>query len=95
MQVLGERLKELREDIGLNQEAFANKFNIGRSTYASWEIGRAEPGIEILKKIANFYNTSLDYLCGNTDIKENYYKDPRLCKFINKSLQLYKEFLRP
>jgi len=95
MLVLCDRLRELREDIGLKQEELAIKLNISRSTYANYEIGRAEPNISILIDIANFHGVSIDYLCGNTHIRDNYYKDPRLCKYINKCLLLYKEFLRP
>lgn len=92
--MLNERLKELREEVELNQEDFAKELNVGRSTYASWETGRAEPGIDILINIANFYNVSLDFLCGNTDIKYKFYEDPRLCKYINRCILIYKDFLK-
>lgn len=93
--MLCNRLRELREEVELNQEEIANKINVSRSTYANYEIGRAEPSISVLISISNLYGVSTDYLCGNTGIRENYYKDPRLCKYINKCLILYKEFFRP
>jgi len=91
--MLCDRFKELREEIELNQEEFAKKINVSRSTYANYEVGRTEPSISILIDIANFYGVSVDYLCGNTNIKEPYYKDNRLCEYINKCLMIYKEFL--
>ncbi|UYZ37300.1 helix-turn-helix transcriptional regulator [Clostridium beijerinckii] len=92
--MLRDRLKELREDLGLNQEEIAKKLNIGRSTYANYENGAAEPNISILIDLATIYNVSIDYICCNTDIKYNYYKDRRLCKYINKCVEVYKEFLK-
>lgn len=92
--MLSEKLRELREETDLSQEDMAKNLNVGRSTYAGWEIGRAEPGISALKDIANFYGVSIDFLCGNTEIRDNFYKDPKLCRYINKMLLIYKEFLK-
>jgi len=92
--MLRERLKELREDLGLKQEDIAQKLNIGRSTYANYESGAVEPNIPILIDLSKIYNVSVDYICGNTDIKFNYYKDKKLCKYINKCIEVYKEFLK-
>lgn len=90
--MLCDRLKELREEVELNQEEVAKKISVTRATYSNYEIGRTEPSISILKDIANFYNVSIDYLCGNTNIRNNYYKDPKLCEYINRCLLIYKEF---
>lgn len=92
--MLIDRLKELREDLGLKQEDIAKKLNIGRSTYANYESGAAEPNISILKDLANIYNVSIDYICCATDIKYNYYKDKKLCKYVNRCIEIYKEFLK-
>ncbi len=90
--MLGDRLRELREESDLNQEEFAKRISISRAAYANYEVGRTEPSISILKEISNFYNVSIDYLCGNTNIRNNYYKDPKLCEYINRCLLIYKEF---
>lgn len=90
--MLCSRLKELREEIELNQEELSRKINVSRSTYANYEIGRTEPSVSILVDIANFYAVSIDFLCGNTNIRNSYYKDPKLCEYINKCLLIYKEF---
>lgn len=92
--MLDKRLRELREEKDFSQEEVANKLNIGRSTYASWEIGRSEPSVCILILLADFYNVSLDYLCGKTNIKDRYIEDTKKNKYIKKCLQLYDEFLK-
>lgn len=92
--MLDERLRELRDEKELSQEEVALKLNVGRSTYASWEIGRSEPSVCILILLADFYNVSLDYLCGRTNIKERYLEDNKKSKYIKKCLHLYDEFLK-
>lgn len=92
--MLNERLKELRDELGLTQEEVGNKLNISRQAYANWETNRGEPNIEMLLKLANLFGVSIDYLCGNTDIRDSIYKDPKLCKYLNKCILIYKEFFK-
>jgi transcriptional regulator with XRE-family HTH domain len=66
---LGERLKELRLNKGLNQIDVANILKIERSTYGKYETGDSSPDYEKLLKLANFFEVSTDYLLGKTDIK--------------------------
>ena len=63
----GERLKKLRLERNLTQEALAEKLQIVKSTIAKYEKNTREPEFEILIKIADFFNTSTDYLLGRTD----------------------------
>lgn len=67
----GDRLKELREKHGLTQEQLAKILNITRSTVAGYETKRKQPDYEKLKILADFFNVSIDYLLGHTDIKNN------------------------
>lgn len=48
----------------LTQNDVAYHLNVARSTYTNWEADRAEPDLETLIEIANFYNVSLDNLVG-------------------------------
>lgn len=57
------KLKELRKEKGLTQQDIANLLKIPKSTYGFYEVGKTEPNIETLKKLANFYDVSLDFLC--------------------------------
>lgn len=56
------RLKELREDNDLLQKQIAITLNITRQQYGLYENGQREIPIEKLKKLAKFYNTSIDYI---------------------------------
>ena len=57
-------LKALREASGESMSEAADALNIAKSTYASYEYGKREPNIEMLIKIANHYNVTVDYLLG-------------------------------
>ncbi|MBN1079242.1 helix-turn-helix domain-containing protein [Clostridium botulinum] len=67
----GNRLKELREDKELKQSELANMLNIARNTISSYESNINEPSLDILVKIADIFNVSLDYLLCRTNIKYN------------------------
>ena len=58
------RLKELRKESGKTQLEIANYLNINQSNYGKYELGKIEPNLEILYKLANLYKVSLDYLVG-------------------------------
>ena len=56
------RLKELRKNNKLKQSELAKILNIPLMTYNNYENEKSQPSIEILNKIADYYNISLDYL---------------------------------
>lgn len=58
------RLKQAREETGYTQREIAQIIGISKSTIASYEMGRTEPKIEILGKLADFYGVSADWLIG-------------------------------
>jgi len=64
MNKLAERLTELRTQSGLSQREFSKRVSIAQPTVANWEVGRREPSIDTLIKIAQFFDVSLDYLVG-------------------------------
>ena len=64
-----DRLKELR---GKKEKTIAAAgIGISRPALVNYETGKRKPDIEILEKIANYYNVSADYLIGRTDIKSS------------------------
>lgn len=66
LSILGDRLKEEREKRGWSQVFVAKKLGLKRSsTYANWEYGIREPDLEMIKKLSELYETSLDKLSGN------------------------------
>lgn len=68
------RLKDLREDSDLTQQAIANLLNIKQNTYCQYEKGMRQIPIELLVRLAKYYGVSVDYILNLTDIKEPYPK---------------------
>ena len=62
------RLKDLREDKDMKQEDVANILGISRQYYSRYEQGQVELPIRHYKTLAKFYNVSIDYICGITNI---------------------------
>jgi repressor LexA len=61
--------KQIREDNGITQKEFADKFGLTLRAWQSYEQGVSEPKYEVLCKIADEFKVSTDYLLGRTDIK--------------------------
>ena len=68
------RFKEIREDNDLKQEDVAKALGIKQQQYSEYERGVVLISIEKLDKLADFYNTSIDYLVGRTDERKPYKK---------------------
>ena len=62
-----QRIRDLREDSDLTQTQIGEKLNIPQRTYAYYESGERTIPPEILIALADFYNTSVDYILGRTD----------------------------
>ncbi|MFB8725929.1 helix-turn-helix domain-containing protein [Enterococcus casseliflavus] len=67
-----QRIRDLREDNDLTQHQIATLLNISQSTYSRYENGELEIPIQTLINLANYYNTSIDYLVNLTYIKNPY-----------------------
>ena len=59
---IGEKIKNMRQELGYTQEQLANKLLVSRQAIAKWESDRGVPDIENLKTIAKFFDLSVDYL---------------------------------
>ena len=62
------KLKELREEKKVSQTALGNYLGVTRSTICQYEKGNRQPDLQTLKKLSNFFEVSVDYLIGNTDV---------------------------
>lgn len=62
--IYSKRLRDLREDRDLTQEAVAKVLNTTQSYYAQYENGKREIPFSRAIELARFYNVSLDYLAG-------------------------------
>ncbi len=65
--ILGERLKELREDRGYTQKQLSEKLGINSVTYLHYEKEQREPPLSLLADMAVFFGVSVDYLLGLND----------------------------
>lgn len=65
--MLSDRLKRLRDRSGKNQVTVATDLAVSQSTIGNWESGARTPDAQMLIRIADYYNCSLDYLLGRTD----------------------------
>ncbi len=61
------RIKELRIKKGLFQKDLASELQVAQNTLSYWEKGKFQPDNEMLQKIADFFNVSVDYILGRTD----------------------------
>jgi transcriptional regulator with XRE-family HTH domain len=67
--MIGQRLKLLREEKKLKQLDIAKILGVSRTTYTQYETGKSEPDLATVAKLADYFNVSVDYLLGKTDIK--------------------------
>lgn len=61
------RIKQLRESHGLNMKEAARILNMPYTTYVNYEKGLREPTSEVLIDIADYFETTVDYLVGRVD----------------------------
>lgn len=66
------RLKDLREDADTTQKTIAEYLHIKQNTYSQYENGQRQIPLELLIKLAKYYETSTDYILGLTYEKTPY-----------------------
>lgn len=83
--MLGPILKNLRKENKLTQKELADKINVTHVSISGYESGNRNPDTETLQLIADYFDTSVDYLLGRTHKKgsSKYLKDKEFEKFIN------------
>ena len=83
------RLKELRLERKIFQKDIAKELYMSQNGYSQYEIGINDISTNVLKKLAKFYNVSIDYILGITDNKESYSKS--IVNNLNNNLNRLKE----
>lgn len=66
MSITGDRLRALRQDMGLSQEEIAKKIGVSRPAYVNYEQGKSRPTRK-LKELATLFNVTSDYIMGFSD----------------------------
>ncbi|WP_432405287.1 helix-turn-helix domain-containing protein [Wukongibacter sp. M2B1] len=81
MMTLGKKIRLLRESQKMTHDNLAKLLNVGRSTISNYERDYRKPDIDMLKKIANVFSVTTDYLLGLTENPNN-----KLTDDVNKQL---------
>lgn len=66
------RIRDMREDRDLKQRELAEYLNCSQVCYSYYEIGKRDIPPDVLIRLAQYYNTSVDYLLGLTDVAQPY-----------------------
>ncbi len=66
------RIRDLREDRDLTQTQVAQMLGMSQTGYSKYETGENDIPTQILIQLARFYNTSVDYLLGETSTSKRY-----------------------
>lgn len=74
--MISERLKYLREDAELSQKELAKALGVSPSTIGMYESGKRTPDSEMLTRICDFFNITVDYLLGRSNVKKPLNTDP-------------------
>ena len=67
-----QRLKDFREDKDISQKKMAEILNVAQTTKSDYEKGKINIPLNTLKKLALFFDTSIDYLLELTDVSKPY-----------------------
>lgn len=67
-----ERIKELRKDKTLKQKDVADQIFVSQRTYSDYENGRIRIPVESLVRLAKYYDVSVDYICGASNVRNPY-----------------------
>ena len=62
-------LKLLRKEYGISQQRLADVLGVSQQSINQYENHRVEPDIRVLSALADYFNTSIDYIVGRTDIR--------------------------
>ena len=67
-----ERIREIREDKDLTQQNIADILHVGQRTYSDYESGKTRIPVDSLIILAKYYNVSMDYISGVSNIKREF-----------------------
>ncbi len=90
----GEILKKLRQEKNLTQEELAVKINSSRSNIANYENNNNMPSVEILDRLSEIFDVSVDYLLGKSETIKLSDEDINFIQGIKKLSETEKEIIR-
>ncbi|WP_039653781.1 helix-turn-helix domain-containing protein [Clostridium tyrobutyricum] len=84
----GKRLKQLREEKGITQEELGKIVNLSKANISKYEKNTIEANNDTLTMFADFFNVSIDYLLGRTDIKNGITSADKISESVNDDPEL-------
>ena len=88
MKNFSDRLKSLRKEKDLTGEQLGKIFNVTKTAVSYWESGKNFPGEDMVKKIADYFEVSTDYLLGKSDIMNPYENHKKISESIKDDKEL-------
>jgi len=71
LKIIGNKIAELRKQKRLTQLELANTLFVTHQAVSKWENGKSIPSIEILIELTSLFDTTIDYLLNNSEVKDN------------------------
>ena len=65
---MAERLRNLRAEKGMGQNALAEALGVSNASISYWENGKQEPSVSAIYKLAVYFDVSVDYLLGRSEV---------------------------
>lgn len=81
MTLFPQKLKDLREECGLNQSQLADRLGVSRGSISFYENGDRVPDIEFLFRVSKFFNLSADWLLGLTEVRTQIPEVKAVCEY--------------
>ena len=89
---MSNRIRELREKRGMNQEALAGFIGVSQQTISKVQRNTDALGVDLLIEISDFFSVTTDYLLGLSDEKRNLFLENRVNRKIDSYYDLIVEF---
>ncbi len=95
MEIVSQRLRALRESVGLSQNKLAGMIGVRQSSINRYENGQSVPSIQTFRWYADYFDVSMDYIFGRTDSPQGklYNYEPQLIRDKAENNQELRQFV--
>ena len=95
MEILGQRLRALRESVKLSQNKLAGMIGVRQSSINRYENGQSVPSVQTLRWYADYFDVSMDYMFGRTDKPQGrlYNYEPQLIRDKTENSEELRQFV--
>ena len=95
MEIVGQRLRVLRESVKLSQNKLAGMIGVRQSSINRYENGQSVPSVQTLRWYADYFDVSMDYIFGRTDKPQGklYSYEPQLIRDKTENSEELRQFI--